>query len=493
MNRFRCDASEVSCLTGRRRRGRIRTALEGTVIRKWITLFGGSGALLIGGGLSALPSLYPNQVSRHPRIVVGSLIAGCVLFLVEGIVRAMGRPEKQPAIAAPQAQANATGNQLTVNVHPTPPSGPAAQPPIPTSSVLPRPHFDIHLTRGLVEAGETVVRFVESGGEKCLALRVLNRPAQEGKQARRAQCVFAMLEFTASSSSTSSLVNRACWINKESHDIAIGVGETEHILVGLPAAGDEWVTYNNPNRVNLQMREHWDPTNELERRTINWGDGASYIVDVRIISNDFGPTLGETFAHRQFKLERKGIAYSAEMLETKSGVTEPRKTVTEHPGRTLVVASPEDFAIEIEEHESGDAKGLMFRIRNDRLVGIARIKLTIYTAQSFDSRHKQFREPEASGIVISQLDRIAPSSYGRSSCLIRKKGQKKYLFAGDSTSNDLIWPETDKSEIQVWRLTVAIDGVAIVSGQNTKPLSQLKFVADVSWNTTTNQFSIQKA
>ena len=272
--------------------------------------------MLIGGALSALPSLYPNQVSRHPRIVVGSLIAGCVLFLVEGILRAVDRTEKQPAPVAPQAQANATGNQVTVNMHSSSHSAPAPEPPIPAKSVLPRPQFDIRLTRSLVEVEETVVRFVESGGERCLALTVLNQPAQEGKQARRARCVFAMLEFTAASSSSSSHVNRACWIDKESNQIAIDVGETAHILVGLAAMGDEWVTYNNPNRVNLRVRENWDPPNELEKRTINWGDGASYIVHVRIISNDQGSTLGETFAHRQFKLERKGIAYSAKMLET---------------------------------------------------------------------------------------------------------------------------------------------------------------------------------
>jgi hypothetical protein len=76
------------------------------------------------------------------------------------------------------------------------------------------------------------------------------------------------------------------------------------------------VTYNNPNRVNLRAREHWDLPNELEKRTINWGDGASYIVHVLIISNDQGATQGETFAHRQFKLECKGDSYSANMLET---------------------------------------------------------------------------------------------------------------------------------------------------------------------------------
>jgi hypothetical protein len=306
----------VSCLTGKRWLGRIRTVWEGTAIRKSITLFGGSGALLIGGALSALPSLYPNQVSRHPRIVVGTLIAGCVLFLVEGILRAIDRPKKQPAPGALQAQANATGNQVTVNVHSSPPSAPAPEPPIPAKSVLPGPQFDIRLTRSLVEVEETVVRFVESGGQRCLALTVLNQPAQEGKHATRARCIFAMLEFTVASSSSSSHVNRACWIHKESNQIAIDVGETEHILVGLPDMGDEWVTYNNPNRLNLRVREHWDPPNELEKRTINWVEGASYIVHVRIISNDPGATLGETFAHRQFKLERKGIAYSARMLDT---------------------------------------------------------------------------------------------------------------------------------------------------------------------------------
>lgn len=248
--------------------------------------------MLISGALSALPSIYPNQVSHHSRIVVGSLIAGCVLYLVEGIVRVMDRAEKEPTPPATQSKARATGNQVTVNVHPSLPTALATQLPVPTNSVLPRPRFDIRLTRSLVQVGETVVRFVESHGQLCLALTILNKPAQEGKQARRAHCVFAMLEFTAASSSRVSLVNRACWIDEESNEIAIDVGQTEHVLVGLPTTGDEWVTYNNSNRVNLRVREYWDPPNELEKRTINWGDGASYIVDVRIISNDRGGDTG---------------------------------------------------------------------------------------------------------------------------------------------------------------------------------------------------------
>jgi hypothetical protein len=119
---------------------------------------------LISGAPSVLPSLYPSQFSRYPRIVVGGLIAGCLLFLVEGMVRALDRPEKQSASLAPQAQANATGNRMTVHVHPSPVPAPPSQSHIPADNVLPRPQFDISLTRGLVEVGETVVHFVESGG-----------------------------------------------------------------------------------------------------------------------------------------------------------------------------------------------------------------------------------------------------------------------------------------------------------------------------------------
>jgi hypothetical protein len=68
--------------------------------------------------------------------------------------------------------------------------------------------------------------------------------------------------------------------------------------------------------VSLVGREYWGPSDELEKRIINWGEGASYVVDVRIVSNMQGRTRGVTFAHKKFTLERKGIAYSAKMMET---------------------------------------------------------------------------------------------------------------------------------------------------------------------------------
>ncbi len=284
-------------------------------IRKRVSLFAGLGALLVSGALSALPSIYPNQFARHPKIVWGFLIAGLVLFLMEGLARVSQRTEKpEPVPAVSQARAEAIGNKVDLHIHPTP-APPAPQPPVSARSLLPRPQFDIRLTEGRVVVEGTVVRFLEpdkEGGEKCLALHVLNRAAKQGEQARKARCVFATMEFASGSRTTP--VNRACWIDKDSNQIAIDVSQSEYILVGLVTGGDEWVTYNNPNKVNLRMREWYDPFEELQKRALNWGDGASYTVDVKIISNDPGPTLGETLAHRRFALERKGATYSAHML-----------------------------------------------------------------------------------------------------------------------------------------------------------------------------------
>ncbi len=150
---------------------------------------------------------------------------------------------------------------------------------------------------------------------KCLVLYVINRPAAQGKQTRPSRSVFASLEFRAASRST--VVNRACWVGKGSNEITIGVNETEHILVGLPKE-DEGVTYHNPNRFSELHTDFWTSRQvpvQLEERTLNWGEGASYTVDVRIICNDSGPFSGETLAHRQFTMERKGISLSAKMLE----------------------------------------------------------------------------------------------------------------------------------------------------------------------------------
>lgn len=283
---------------------------------------------MIGCALSALFAIYPTQVAHHAQIVWGLLILGVLLFLLEGVVRATQRAAKPP-IAEPTvppsaaAKAKATGNKVDLHFYGTAapastksPTLPATQPPLPAKSFLAPPQFDVQLTEVKVIVGETLVRSAEPGelgAQRCLALHVLNKAAKQGEQAKKAHCIYAAIEFISGSRRT--LVSRACWIGHESNQIAIDVSQSELILVGLVSEGDEWVTYNNSNMVDLHMREWYSPSEKLQKRTANWGEGASYTVDVKIISNDRGPTLGETFDHRKFALERRGIAYSAHMLQ----------------------------------------------------------------------------------------------------------------------------------------------------------------------------------
>ena len=286
--------------------------------------------MLIGLAFSALPLVYPNQFSHHAKIVWGFLAAGMLLFLIEGVARVMQRSEALPSAVAPEAASSATGNQVTVNVHPqfataTPR---ATQPSFPVMSVLPRPQFRIRvaemcqvvLVGGDMPGAETMVRFreplLDERGEKCLALEVTNQAAEEGKQSRPARCVFATLEFKVTGfSGKSTLVNRACWINRESNEIPIGLSETEHILVGLPKT-DKWIVFHNPNRAKPLPRvgRRVVTDHPLEERIVNWGQNASYVVEVAIISSDSGATHGMTLARRSFSLEHDGVSFRAKML-----------------------------------------------------------------------------------------------------------------------------------------------------------------------------------
>jgi hypothetical protein len=290
--------------------------------------------------LSVLEVVYPARFAPHAKFFIGCLYFGvalCVLTALWWLLERMSHiPEKQPEPAPiPSAQSNIEvghieqkdiGARASAEFHlHLPPSAPESAPkpesPAPVTSVLPRPHFDIRLAEicsVLLAMDDTMVRFVQPGeecGEKCLALYVINRPAAQGQQTRPARSVFASLQFRSGSRTTD--VNRACWIGKDTNEITIGVNETEHILVGLPKES-EWVTYHNPNKISVLGTDFWSHRQapvELEKRTLKWGEGASYTVDVRIICNAPGPFLGETFAHRQFTMERKGISLSAKMLE----------------------------------------------------------------------------------------------------------------------------------------------------------------------------------
>lgn len=211
------------------------------------------------------------------------------------------------------AHATATGNQVTVNVHPPPfpvPAAPASQPQVRARDLLPTPQLDIDLTEGWIEVDDEIIQIAKRGGTKALLLLVRNRPAAQGEQARSANCVFASLEFK--SGSRTSHVNTASWIGKRSNQIAIDVSQMEHVLIGFPD-GSEWTTYNNPNRVP-QYTDWPSPYDPVQKRTVSWGEGAAYIVDVKIISNDHGITQGVTFVHRQIRLERRSSGYYAKLI-----------------------------------------------------------------------------------------------------------------------------------------------------------------------------------
>lgn len=300
--------------------------------------FFGVGFALIALGLGMLGVIYPDDFKPWGEFFIGVTSFGfaiCVVtlcfWLLELILdaskKAPGVPLTPPSPAqGPKAEAksetghieqknigaHAVGNEF--HLHVAPPDTPIPTSRIPARSVMPVPSFEIQLTHANVVVESTMVRYQEPGetnGEKCLVLQVMNKAAAKGQQTRAARCVFATLEFELGSRRTT--VNRACWVGEESNEISIDISEMEFVLVGLPKS-EEWVTYHNSNRVNPRVREHWDSPDELAKRTIAWGRHSAYTVDIKIISNDNGPTLGQTLAHRQFMLERHEVGYRAKML-----------------------------------------------------------------------------------------------------------------------------------------------------------------------------------
>lgn len=276
----------------------------------------------MGGALEVLRAVYPHQFAAHPLVVTILGSVGAAILLVAFGMWLMDRPEKDPESIVSNAKPRATGNQLTVNVHPP---APTSAPPqhVPAKSSLSQPQFRFRFAqcKAVLAGDDTLVRFCEplldDDGERCLALEVTNMAAEEGKQSRPARCVFATLDFkVAGSGGRSTFINRACWFDQQSNEISIGLSETAHIFVGLPKP-DKWITYLNPNRGRENPRTGLLRTTDFpfEERIISWGPGASYLVEVTIVSNDTGSMHGLTLAKKEFTLEYRGISFNAQMLE----------------------------------------------------------------------------------------------------------------------------------------------------------------------------------
>jgi hypothetical protein len=169
---------------------------------------------------------------------------------------------------------------------------------------VPNLHFGFSRTMARIVHPSFV--FSDSGDE-CLTVSVQNLPALKGNFAQFLDIVSTLVFTSATGQRT--VVSRACWLDHKWSEIRLDVGEMENILIGFPQ-GETWEAFHNPNddrRVDTYFKN-------VQERSVNWYDGASFTVDVQIVSMG-AKTRGQTLAHRQFKLTRSGIAYNARWID----------------------------------------------------------------------------------------------------------------------------------------------------------------------------------
>jgi hypothetical protein len=169
---------------------------------------------------------------------------------------------------------------------------------------VPNLHFGFSRTKARIVHPSFV--FSDSGKE-CLTVSVQNLPASEGGFAPFLDVVSTVVFTSVTGQRT--VIGRACWLDCKWSEIRLDVGEMQNLLIGFP--GDEtWESFHNPNddrRVNTYFKN-------VQERSVNWYDGASFTVDVQIVSMGT-ETRGQTLGQRRFKLTRSGIAYNARWIE----------------------------------------------------------------------------------------------------------------------------------------------------------------------------------
>jgi hypothetical protein len=294
---------------------------------------------LIGGGITLMLadlgfaiSGYPSLVTKHPSLlwIVGG-VSGILTLMGLFLPREQEQETLQPVVVNNNKQeignvaggsASASANQMTVNFNSVPaflpaetPQASPETPPVGRQRAVPK--LELSFVQPEVFQDHGVFRFVRPGFKPSnghsLCILVKNSPAAQGEYAAVAHNIFTVLEFTSpTSAGRATHVGRAYWLLHEANEITISLGDTAHILIGFPE-GDEWVAYHNPNepvkgRINFRAAAEWDGDwKEPEKRPFDWYDGATFDVDVRIVSSSSGQTL----AHRQFLLVRNGIGCSA--------------------------------------------------------------------------------------------------------------------------------------------------------------------------------------
>jgi predicted nucleotide-binding protein len=155
--------------------------------------------------------------------------------------------------------------------------------------------------------------------------------------------------------------------------------------------------------------------------------------------------------------------------------------------------SPEDIEVRIERNEWQHIKGLVIVIVNHRLTAIGRIKTVIQTAQSFDARHKGYRDGrEFSAFANIEADAINAGCSGKALWFIRKD-RAPTLLAGNDDQHPLGWPDTDQSAMQRWLLSISIDAQTVPtnSGLTAVPIQAANCRLVVTWDRDKNEFFVE--
>jgi hypothetical protein len=156
------------------------------------------------------------------------------------------------------------------------------------------------------------------------------------------------------------------------------------------------------------------------------------------------------------------------------------------------ISSDSLYTVKVQKHSWENTRGLVLVISNEGLSWIEKIKITVYSAQSFDAKLKEYRDGHAfQAVVMQQPNPIEASGIGRAIWLVRKDGNSDQLLVGDDSRAPLKWPSNDLSPIRRWIFSVGIDGMTVrTPAVPSKPLEQIQFKFSVDWDKATNEFSL---
>jgi serine/threonine protein kinase len=121
----------------------------------------------------------------------------------------------------------------------------------------------------------------------------------------------------------------------------------------------------------------------------------------------------------------------------------------------LTLSSPDDLELRVKQHPT--IPGLIFTIVNRRNKNLSDCRVLIIDAQSFDARLSEYREGFGLGAKpLSRHSQILAGDETATNWLLCIRNGR--LEVGDTVGEGALrWPSADASEIQVWRLGLAIE------------------------------------